>query len=91
MEGNTNMKTPIAKYQFKNNGETFSAYYAAIIWCRDNGYSYGSNCRAQPTAMFKGDHDIAKWYNLSKKEQNSVDGVMQGDFREGDIEILIYK
>jgi hypothetical protein len=71
---------------------TFESYYAAIDWCKENGYSYGSTARNMPVALYKGDFNIAKWYNLSKIEQNTCDGVMLStDFREGEVTIIIYK
>jgi hypothetical protein len=71
---------------------TFQSLHAARSWCYDNGYSYGSLCRGMPTALYKGEYNISKWYNLSKEEQSTCDGVMLStDYREGEITIVLYK
>jgi hypothetical protein len=70
---------------------TFESLYAAEKWCKDNGYSYGSLCAGMPTALFKGDCIISKWYNLSRSQQNTCDGViLSSDFREGEVTVVIY-
>ncbi len=74
---------------FPANG-TFMAYYSATAWCDKNGYSYGSMCGSEPIALWKGDYSISKWRNLSQKEKNTCDGVIIGEFREGDVSILIF-
>jgi len=68
---------------------TFESMYAAEKWCYDNGYSCGSHCAGLPTAIWKGDFSISKWYNLSEEEQNSCDGIMMCR-REGPATITIY-
>lgn len=71
---------------------TFESYYTAKGWCIENGYSFGSMARQMPIALYKGDFNISKWYNLSKTEQETCDGVMlSSDFREGEVTIIIYK
>lgn len=84
------MKKKIKELKFDKEG-TFEAYHEAIKWAYDNGYSYGSMCAPQPTALFKGDCNIAKWKNLSKQERASVDGTITGDYREGPVYITIFE
>lgn len=55
----------------------FSNMYDLKAWCKQNGYSVGNTCAMEPTAVMIGDFEwIAKWKNLSKQEQQAVDGVM---------------
>ena len=68
---------------FKSNGKTFSAYYAACGWLRENGYSCGPTSIDGPAGIVKGDVYISKWRNMSKQEQESLDGCLYSD-REGD-------
>lgn len=83
---------PVKEIVFKATGTVFMAYREAEYWCKQNGYSYGSMCHPQPTAIFKGDVYVAKWKNLTSKERNSVDGIITGDdYREGDITIILYE
>lgn len=70
-----------------NQEGTFQAWYAAQDWLNTNGYSYGSSCRGQPVGVLRGDFLIAKWKNLTPKERNSLDGQVNGDFREGPVTI----
>ena len=80
------------KYELKFFKEgTFESYYEAIGWCNENGYSCGVLCRHLPIALKKGDFNIAKWKNLTKSEKQDIDGVMLGDFREGEVSIIIYE
>ena len=76
------------KKVFSNEG-VFNAYHAACDWCVANGFSYGSMCSPFPTAIMKGDVDIAKWKNLTAKERSTVDGTITGNFREGPVTINI--
>ena len=72
--------------------------YAAQGWCSAHGYSYGSSSKNrktfanEPTAIMKGEYNLPqKWYNLSKEEKQSVDGVMvSNDWREGTVTIYIF-
>ncbi len=78
---------------FKESG-TFASYYAACGWLEKNGYSYGSTCcgRSNHCGLLKGDFNIAKWYNLTNKEIQQLDGIMTSyDYREGEVKIIIYK
>lgn len=73
---------------FEQQG-TFKALWAAEVWCKENGISYGSSCVACPTGLMRGDYVIAKWRNLSKSEQATLDGTMSGDFRNGPVTITL--
>lgn len=83
------MKQIIKEIEFKDEGD-FMAYHSAEYWAKQNGYSYGSMCSPQPTALFKGEAYVAKWKNLSVKERKSVDGVITGAYREGPVKITLY-
>lgn len=74
---------------FKVDGN-FESMYAAERWLTENGYSRGSSCASSPTGLLKGDYHIAKWKNLTKKEKYHLDGVMEGDLRNGPLTISIY-
>jgi hypothetical protein len=39
----------------------------------------------------KGDFISAKWKNLTTQERQKVDGIMTGDFRNGEVTIIIYE
>lgn len=87
------MKKIVKEIEFNDKG-TFMAWYAATKWASDNGYSCGSMCAPQPTALFKVDALVAKWRNLSKKERESADGIIlpvYGCYREGPLKIIIYE
>lgn len=75
---------------FKGAGD-FQAYRMAEEWCRENGYSIGLMSNPYPTALIKGDFQIAKWKNLTNLERTQVDGVIYGDFCEGPIVIKLKK
>ena len=80
-----------SRQTFKVKG-TFDSFYKASEWVKDNGYSQGSMARTMPIGLMKGDYDIAKWYNLDKEDIKGLDGVMiSNDFREGEVEIIIFK
>lgn len=68
---------------------------AAMQWCDDNGYSYGSLCNAMPIGILKGDFLIAKWRNLTEKERDELDGQItlsaDGDWRNGPVVITLKK
>lgn len=83
-------RTVIKKYDFKVPG-TFQSFYAAELWAKENGYSYGSMDGRNPIAMRKDESYISKWHNLSKEEQDTCDAAMIGEFREGEVTILIFK
>jgi hypothetical protein len=73
---------------FSEKGD-FQAYYAACDWCKKNGISYGSMQRDEPIGLMRGDWDISKWRNMTKKEQAALDGIMTGDKRNGPVTITM--
>lgn len=81
---------PIKIIKFEQKG-TFKALYAAEKWINENNYSMGSTCVCSPCAVFKGKCYVAKWRNLSQKERNSVDGLLDGDFRKGPLLLKLYR
>ena len=79
----------IQKLEFNVEG-TFQSMYKAQKWCIDNGYSYGSLDGDNPVAMWKGDHSISKWHNLSRAEKGSCDAALTCD-RERPAFIYIFE
>jgi len=73
----------------KQEGVVFGAYYDACAWLKENGYSYGSMCGSMPIGVMKGNFIIAKWKNLTELEISELDGRMIGEFREGEVVIII--
>jgi hypothetical protein len=79
------------KHYFEVEG-TFESYYAASKWAKENGYETGSMDGFNPIALMKGYDYVAKWHNISRKEQQLVHGVMISDyFREKPVTILIFE
>jgi hypothetical protein len=78
-------------HEFNVEG-TFESYYAASKWAEDNGYSVGSMDGRNPIAMMKDYDYVAKWQNISPKDQKMVQAVMISDyFREKPVTILIFE
>lgn len=81
------------KKEFKTEGD-FQSLYDAQLWLSERDYGYGSGCAMMPTAIVKGDYYKTslphKWKNFTKKEKNSVDGVITGDMRNGTVFIHIF-
>ncbi|HHG9944633.1 TPA: hypothetical protein ACPZLR_002451 [Yersinia enterocolitica] len=74
---------------FEQKGD-FHAWHACKAWLDNHGYSYGStSCRATGVGVLKGDFCIAKMHNLTKKEINQLDGIVDGDFREGPVRLRL--
>ncbi|GAB0154682.1 hypothetical protein [Marinobacterium sp. BA1] len=73
---------------FNGNGDEFSAKYEAEKWLRENGYSVGSSSIDGPQGVVKGDAYISKWRNMTKREQNEMDGVLYAG-REGVARLLL--
>lgn len=71
----------------------FSNLYRAVTWLYCKGYDKGSLSLDMPIAIVYGKYELyQKWYNLTEKEKNNVDGVMlSDDFRNGVVKILIFK
>lgn len=68
---------------------TFDAYHEACAWLDQNGYSHGPTSIDGPVAIFKGDWAVSKWRNLSAKERIAVDGLLDGDTRNGPIRVRL--
>ena len=82
---------------FKNNGETFSAFYAAQDWLTKNKIDSGSMERGNPIGLCR-DADISKWSGLTNygtlDDVKNLEGIMVCDqsFLEGDVAVhLIFK
>lgn len=77
--------------EFKHDGQTFSAWYKAQDWLRNNGYGFGSLCQGEPVAVVRGEYNLPqKWRNMSAKEKAFVDGKIESsDFREGSVTIRL--
>jgi hypothetical protein len=69
--------------------ETFKAYHLAEEFCQTNGISFGASCAVGPTALLFGEHQIAKWRNLTTEEQKKVHGIIRGDMRTGPVRVYI--
>jgi len=78
----------VLKVQFEQQGD-FAALSAAHAWCRENGVSYGSTDRTADIGLMVGDYVIAKWHNLTKREQNACHGRITGDARHGPLTLRI--
>lgn len=74
--------------KFDQQGD-FAALYAAQAWCREHGVSFGSTDRTATIGLLVGDCWIAKWHNLTRKEQREVDGTITGDARNGPLHLRI--
>lgn len=68
---------------------TFDAYHEACAWLDQNGYSHGPTSIDGPVAIFKGDCVVSKWRNLSTKERKGIDGLLDGDTRNGPITVRL--
>lgn len=65
----------------------FEALESATRLLKSAGFSAGSGCAGQPTAIMFGDYMVAKWKNLTWAEREAVHGVMTGDRRNGPLAI----
>jgi len=76
----------ISPYPFKrvfpHNGN-FAALAAAHHWLFEHGYSYAPTCRSLPVGIKRGTAVIAKWRNLLPAEIKQLDGIIEGDMRNG--------
>lgn len=66
------------------------AHRKAAAWCEENGYSVGEMCGPQPIGIMRGEWQIAKWRNLTKREQDQLDGTITGNFRDGPVKVTIF-
>ncbi|WP_145517356.1 hypothetical protein [Yersinia mollaretii] len=75
--------------KFKQKGD-FKAWLACQTWLDDRGYSYGStSARAQGVGVLKGDFLIAKMHNLTEQEISQLDGIVDGNFRDGPVTLRL--
>lgn len=75
-----------------HNVGTFQSFYAAEALVKELGYEVGSMCADQPIGFALGYDYVAKWYNLSQENKNSLDGILlhDGGFREGGVRIVFF-
>lgn len=74
---------------FRDVGD-FRASDAAERFLRERGYSVGPMQCGAPRGILKGDFGIGKWRNLNKQERAELDGVMEGDFRDGPVHVRLF-
>lgn len=65
----------------------FGAYTKAREFARSIGMSVGVMQAGNPTALVRGDVQVAKWRNLSSDERALIDGVIVGDKRNGPVTV----
>lgn len=84
------MTTGYSVKRFEAPGD-FSALRTAEVWCKENGYSYGRLQGRASIGIRKGAWNIAKWRNMSAKEQGELDGMIKciADFRNGPVFVFI--
>ena len=71
------------------SGETFGAFRAAETFCQVRGFSVGRMQREAPVGIARGEFDIQKWRNLSRKDRQRLDGAIIGeDKRNGPVTVL---
>jgi hypothetical protein len=76
------------KIIFTGNNTTFSAYYDAMNWARDNGYTVGEMERNSPIGIHKDAGYISKWTRMTIVEKRELDGTINSsDFRNGTVTI----
>jgi len=73
---------------FDQKGD-FAAKHAAEDWCKAHGISVGANQRGAPRGLMLGDYLVAKWRNLDPVDRTALCGIMQGDMRNGPVEIRL--
>lgn len=71
---------------------TFQAFYEAETLVKELGYEVGSMCAEDPIGFALGYDYVAKWYNLSRDDKNSLDGLLlhDGGFREGGVKVIFF-
>lgn len=86
----SNSKEPqIFKITFNEKGD-FEAWNTCQKWLDDHGYSYGStSCRAAGVGVLKGNYIIAKMHNLTRQEVKELDGIVDGNFRDGPVTLRL--
>ena len=82
-------ESQVFKITFNEKG-LFQAWYACQKWLDEHGYSYGStSCRAAGVGVLKGNYIIAKMHNLTRQEIKDLDGIVDGDFRDGPVTLSL--
>lgn len=78
------------KIVFKGGAE-FAALDAARRWCRENDVAMGGMQGPSPIGLCWGadKHVISKWRNMTRAEQNALDGRLLGDKRHGPLTLVI--
>ena len=74
--------------RFDQTGD-FAASRAAEAWCAARGISVGVSDRTHIRGLLVGSYHIAKWHNLTRKEQRACDGTITGDGRNGPLTLRI--
>jgi hypothetical protein len=72
---------------------TFQAFYNAQKRLKELGYEVGSMCGSEPIGFADADEYgyISKWRNMSREDQNLLDGVMiSKGFREDGVTLLFF-
>lgn len=59
----------------------YVAHKMALDWCEQSGYSYGSLQADAPTGLLRGDVVISKWRNMTQKQRDELDGVIDAPGR----------
>lgn len=81
----------IREITFNENPNDFGNYHDACRFLYVNGYSSGSMCGNMPVAIKKGEYDLPqKWKNFTSYGKTQIDGVMIGDFRNGEVNIFLF-
>jgi hypothetical protein len=85
-------KRVIEEKRFEDTG-TWAALNAAIAWAKDKGYNAGSLSHPYPLALVKGLYGDSplpnKWKDFKKGDMKFVDGMIDGNFRDGPITVKI--
>jgi hypothetical protein len=77
------------RVEFHQKG-TWAALRAARTWCQQHGLSIGQSCAVGPSGLLFGSYAwIAKWRNLTPKEQAELHGTLSGEFREGPVVVSL--
>jgi hypothetical protein len=74
---------------FKHNGEDFSAFRLAEEHVKSLGMVMGSMEGPNPIGVHKEADYISKWTRMTLEEQESLDGKLEGDFRNGDVTLTL--
>ena len=78
----------------KKEDRPFDAFYQAVAYLSDSGYTYGSLAVTSSlnVAVRKGKYDLPeKWHNLDKDDIESIDGVIRSlDYREGSVTVMLF-